>query len=188
MEWVWLDPIYFNIIRKSPLGHVFAYKLTTAAALGFTSSLNEAIMCFQRAELNLQGRLYLEEGESNDDSVHLKLVSSTKGTRINIFTGKYMQLFELCYKIYIFALCPVFSIKAMFQADYIFIQTQMNNTGIDDGSGSGLSFTGISLAYITSPYMLRSIIYRIFMIILYPSMAKKAYLRTKRLLSEKVKK
>lgn len=160
MQWTWLDPTVLNILQNS--GET-AYMYVITTAIGFSSSMNEAIMSFQRAELSLDGKEYIDDDTKD---------SSMKG-RIRIFTSTRMQLFEMCYKVYIFAVCPLFAFISLFRADRIFFEAQ-----------SHLPLSQVIYSYVTSPCKIRCFIYRLFMILLYPKMGKRAVQRTIRLYSK----
>jgi len=156
LQWKAYDPVIIELILNG--NNNLAYLLTRASTIGYISSFNEAIMCFQRAELTFYGRKSMSED------------SGQKCCEPRIFTSGGVQFLELCYKLMIFMILPLFSCKAMFQCDFIFYKAQMKTV-----TGLSSFFKEVVCPYFTSPTVLRTILYRFFMIMLYPSMGKKTY-------------
>merc|ERR1712071_406897 len=87
-----------------PNGHYCMGLLLRGNGLGFVSSLNEAIMCFQRAELSLNGQ------------TTMFMLDKYPGPKY--FTSRMMEIFELLYKMCIFCVFPVLSIYYVINTDF----------------------------------------------------------------------
>lgn len=125
--------------------------IARANGYGFISSFNEVIMCFQRAEMSLQGVTSFQD------------IPTMKQ---RFFTGRFMMGLELHYKLAIFALFPFFSSTGCFymeRAGYTYL-TQVNPE---------MPLWRILMKLYASPCMLRGVACRVFMITMYPTMAKR---------------
>lgn len=165
-RWTSMEPMLTMLISMNEKETSYVISLLLQGnGWGFVSSLNEAIMCFQRAELSINGVSGMEDADRR------------RMSKFKFWTSWYIELIELFYKLMIFCLFSSLSIWATFHTDisnYSYFQ-QQNPTAHP-----------ISLLIKTymSPLQMRSIIWRLFIFILYPQMAKRTFLKLKRFLTE----
>ena len=117
---------------------------------GFISSMNEFIMCFQRAEMGAYGI-----ADFNSISTQLK------GRKF--MTSNWMIGLELYFKMGIFWIFPLISLKECFRLDKVWYDYHMM-------FHPDLSFFNVFLSVCSSVVTMRSLIFRMFVIALYPSM------------------
>lgn len=131
--------------------------LLRANALGFVSSLNEAIMCFQRAELSLQGVRTMFVGNDDEQRTHNKPT---------FWTSRPIEFIELSYKVMIFYVFPMFSIWSTFNTDKFFYSYLRDQ----HPTASVLSLIGKTFM---SPLQIRSVIWRLFIFLMYPKLGRR---------------
>ena len=119
---------------------------------GFMSSLNEAFMCSQQAEIFLKKSLDDRRVIPADKNFH---------ARGFFFTSNLVQLIELAFKLSVFTIFPVFSVLACLEYDIIAWQYH-----------GGLT---MALNLLRSPVFLRTLAWRAFIVLQYPHMAKRTY-------------
>ena len=132
---------------------------------GFVSSLNEAIMCFQRAELSLNGLSGMEN------------LNEKRMSKFRFWTSWHIELIELFYKLMIFCCFSVLSIWATCHIDIF-------NYGLYHQENPTEHIISLLVKTYMSPLQMRSVIWRLFIIILYPQMAKRTFLKLRRFLEE----
>lgn len=138
--------------------------LLRANGWGFVSSLNEAIMCFQKTELSLHGLSTMFDNREN--------------IRHKFFTSWTMEFLELSYKVLIFWVFPVISFLATLQTDRHFYNFNLEQF-------PSASFLMLLYKTYITPLQLRSVVWRIFIIVFYPSMGKRTINKLRRFLENK---
>jgi hypothetical protein len=165
------------------LRYAAIYAMIKANGWGFLSSLNEFIMCFQRAEMSLQGIL-----EFRDDEL--------KKMRYRFMTSRFMIGIELYFKLGIFCVFSCFGFVACCGLDQVWynffmlevygggrggnddvgkLMQQVGGGGLQQGwffsNGYLHSTFWHALRYMaSSPMFWRSILFRMFLLIMYPFM------------------
>ena len=122
--------------------------LLIANGVGFLSSLNEVFMCFQRAEMNLQGVIFFRD---------IKMIQK------RIFTSRFMVGAELYFKFGIFCVFSSFSFKACCDVDRAGFEY------LNEVSGEMPIWRKVGTVY-SSPMVIRGVLFRIFMLSMYPFM------------------
>ena len=133
---------------------------TLASGHAYISSLNEVFMCFQRVEMSLQGVTTFRD------------ISSMK---YHFFTSNIIVGMELCYKILFFWCISLFACKACCDFDMALYKSIVESGGDDQ------STLKILMTVYTSPAVLRGALFRLFSVIMYPSMGMRCYKKIKQL-------
>ena len=149
-----INPLVTNILQYNKDGGTLREGLIDgnfrANGWGFLSSFNEVCMCFQRAEMNLQGVKTFRE------------IKSSK-MKIKIFSSRLMVGVELYFKLCIFFVFSIFAFRACCGLDMVMYQylteVHENMTLLQKISNIGVC-----------PLFIRSTIYRIFLLVMYPTM------------------
>lgn len=160
-----LDPIVHGILESNitisthtgdditPLRIVAIKGLYQANGWGFISSLNECIMCFQRVEMIFNGIQSFKE------------ISELSKDKKVIMTGTFIIGIELYFKLAIFTIFSVCSFMACFELDHVWylyhIHVHKGDSMLDAMVGS----------FPRSAIMVRLVLFRFFMLVLYPFMA-----------------
>jgi hypothetical protein len=153
------DPLLHNILNYHTdfgilrLGLLVG--LSRSVGWGYISSFNEVIMCLQRAEMNLQGCTKFRN----------ELLEEMK---FRFFTSRPCVCLELYFKGGIFCIFGCFGFQACFSLDkvtYYYL--------IETGSSSVLK------SMVSSPNYIRGVIYRLFVLIMYPRMGLRTIKRIK---------
>ena len=146
--------------------HYATSLLLYSNAWGFVSSLNEAIMCFQKAELSLHGfeNMLEPRGEFSP----------------KFWTSRTTEFLELSFKLCIFFVFPVLSLWSVFRTD-------MNLFNFHSNQNPSANFISILAATYAYPLQLRSIVWRFFIFSFYPALGKRTLEKIRRFLSEKPK-
>lgn len=144
------DPLLQNILNYHTdfgilrLGVLIG--LSRSVGWGYISSFNEVIMCLQRAEMSLQGCTKFRN-------------ELLEGMKFRCFTSRPFIGLELYFKCGIFCMFGCFGFQACCSLDkvayYYLVETGSSN---------------IFKSMISSPMFIRAIIYRMFVLIMYPSM------------------
>lgn len=162
-----VDPIVHGILdtdnRNKLLRFAAIEGLRKAQCWGFISSLNESIMCFQRVEMMKNGIQSFK---------HISQIS--KGCKV--MTSRLMIGIELYFKLSIFTLFSACSFYACYELDRTWYLYHMHLFGGRENS----LFLGLLSSFSRSSIMLRLIIYRLFMLAMYPRMAIKTIDKIKR--------
>ncbi len=156
-----VDPISFAIIDLeigSKYRSGFIAGGLTANGFGFLSSLNEAFMCFQRGEMSLQGVTCFRD------------ISSMKH---RFFTGRVIVGIELYFKLCIFWVFSIFAFKASSDLH------QNHSEFVGEMAEGEEPVWRTKLLSIKSLAVIRSIIYRFFILVLYPSMGMRTFKKIK---------
>mmetsp|Transcript_30678 Transcript_30678/g.93774 ORF Transcript_30678/g.93774 Transcript_30678/m.93774 type:complete len:274 (-) Transcript_30678:142-963(-) len=128
---------------------------------GFLSSLNETAMCLQQAEIHLKQLL-----SSRARDVLTRRQSDLNGY---VFTSTPVQLVELTFKLLVFTVFPALSVKACLEFDLLFWRS---------------SSSVLDLA--RSPLFVRTLAWRAFVLIQYPSMATRTATKLRRFVARAV--
>ncbi len=156
-----VDPISFAMMDLD-IGSMYRTRFIEAGfkanGLGFISSLNEAFMCFQRAEMSL-------------NEVH----SFREIPRINrrFFTSRVIIGIELYFKLCIFWVFSVFSFKVACDLH------QNHSEFIGEMAEGEEPAWRTMLLSMKSLCVIRSIIFRVFILVLYPSMGMRTFKKIK---------
>ena len=129
---------------------------------GFISSLNEFFMCFQRAEMSSQG---LKVFQQISDDVDLPSYSKK---RRRIFTSRFAIALELYFKFGVFGIFSFFGFKACCDLDLALYQFSAK-------INEGMPFWINAKSILSSPSFLRTALYRIFMLMMYPKMGLRTF-------------
>lgn len=174
-EWRNVDPMVHNVLDYQSDGgslrYAAMYGLIKANGLGFFSSLNEFIMCFQRAEMSLQGVDQFQDEEG------------LKKMRYRFMTSRFIIGVELYFKFGIFCVFSIFGFVACCGLDlvwYRFFMEEVYAAGTGGGGG------GINNAYLysiwyalrymaSSPMFWRSVLFRLFLLTMYPFMGIRTF-------------
>ena len=139
----------------------FVDAFTLASGFAYISSLNEVIMCFQRAEMSLQ---------------QVTSIRDVDQMKFKLFTSRCVVGFELLYKLSFFWGMSLLACKACFDFDMSIYSFVSREEGV-----STLS----KVAYIyTSPAVLRGVLFRVFAIVMYPSMGARSLKKFKQFINE----
>ena len=127
-----------------------------ASGFAYISSLNEVIMCFQRVEMSMNSI------RNFNDIPSMKKKKS--GRRRRVFTSRFVIGFELFYKLFFFWGMSILACKACCEFD----------KSLYDAITSPLEYTEpmwrTLLTIYTSPAILRGALFRVFSVVMYPSM------------------
>lgn len=124
---------------------------------GAISSLNEVIMCLQRAEMSRAGvDVTINHWSKKGD-----------GRYLGFFTSNRAQIFELVYKLAFFVVSAAFSFKACIELDILYYA---HNT--EELAGSSLTKI-VLVSFFRSPLQVRSLLWRLFIFTNYPMMARR---------------
>ena len=163
--WTEWGPMFPFIESLDGEGRDYAISLLLRAnGWGFLSSLNETIMCFQKPELPLHRLSTMFEPRD-----HL---------RPRFWTSWTMEFLELSYKMSIFWVYPILSAAATCETDwhyFYFNKEQYPSASI---------FMLLCKTY-WSPVQLRSLVWRVFIVLFYPFMGKRTSNKLRRFLKEK---
>ncbi len=153
-----VDPIFHGMFgTMKNIGKTFDQAMRTkmvlafrsAQGFGFISSLNEFLMCLQRSEMNLLGI----------EAFHK--IPEFKGRKF--MTSRFVIGLELYFKLGIFWIFPLISFKHCFSLDSLWYEYHMKQNP-DSSTINAL------LVVCSSPTILRVLVFRLFMIMLYPGM------------------
>ena len=146
-----------NTTNDEQLRTHFINSYTLASGFAYISSLNEVFMCFQRVEMSLSG-------------VHSFREIPTMNKRI--FTSQFAVCIELCYKLCFFWGISIMACKACCDFDKALYDSIIS---------SSTSTWRTLLTVYSSPAVLRGALFRVFSIVMYPSMGKRVLKKMKNL-------
>lgn len=129
-----------------------------ASGFAYASSLNEVFMCFQRVEMSLQG------------CDHFRDINSM---RHGVFTSRIAVYCELCYKMCFFWGMSWVACKACCDFDKSLYDFSMATTAGEE------SMAKTVLAVYSSPAVLRGALFRVFSVVMYPSMGARCLKKIK---------
>ena len=136
-----------------------------ASGFAYISSLNEVIMCFQRVEMSMNSILNFNDIQK-------------KSGRRRLFTSRFVIGFELFYKLFFFWGMSILACKACCEFD----------KSLYDAITSPLEYTEpmwrTLLTIYTSPAILRGALFRVFSVVMYPSMGRRCLKKIKQFLKE----
>lgn len=172
------DPVSFAILDKATanaagVAHLrtdFINAYATASGYAYSSSLNEVFMCLQRVEMSLAGVSYIRD------------VATKMSNQRRFFTSRAMLYAELSYKLVFFWSMSLVACKACFDFDWTiyYYYSIINNT--NNSSMHWMTTTiQLFLEVYTSPAVLRGVLFRLFTIVMYPSMGLRCLATMKRL-------
>ena len=169
-------------ILEVPMGDAtrnrFIDAFTLASGFAYISSLNEVIMCFQRTEMSFQQVTSFRD----IDQMKFKLL-----------TSRAVVGFELLYKLCFFWGMSILACKACFDFDMSIYSFVSRKEGIATLSKVAYIYTrrkeGMStlskLSYIyTSPAVLRGVLFRVFAVVMYPSMGARSLKKFQQFINE----
>jgi len=158
-----LFPVWFRLTSLEPFATVASgpqFQLVLRVnGLGAISSLNEVIMCFQRAELSHAG-------------IYTTLNTKPKEKYIGIWSSRQVELFELLYKLAFFVFSALLSFHSSIGLD-IFFYNYHREVALEGASTLRLLFQTFS----RSPLQIATLLWRIFMVTNYPFMAKRTVMK-----------
>jgi len=128
---------------------------------GFLSSLNETAMCLQQAEIHLKTIL--------DDASRQRPKASASELDGYVFTSTPVQLAELSFKLLVFTAFPALSVAACVEFDVLFWRALPPAASV--------------LGLARSPLFIRTLAWRAFVLLQYPSMAKRTASKLSRFVS-----
>ena len=166
-KWESWEPVLRFVKSMDEEGRHHAISLLLYAnAWGFVSSLNEAIMCFQKAELSLHGfeNMLVPRGEFGP----------------KFWTSWTTEFLELSFKLCIFYLFPILSLRSVFRTD-------MNIFNYHSNLNPSANHMSTLVATYSSPLQLRGIVWRFFIFSFYPTLGKRTIEKIRRFVSEKPK-
>jgi hypothetical protein len=141
-----------------------------ASGFAYISSLNEVIMCFQRVEMSLNSIRNFNDIPSSS--------IMKKSGRHCLFTSRFVIGFELFYKLFFFWGMSILACKACCEFD----------KSLYDAITSSLDYTEpmwrTFLTIYTSPAILRGALFRVFSVVMYPSMGRRCLKKIKQFLKE----
>ena len=149
----------------------------TASGYAYASSLNEVFMCLQRVEMSCGGVSYIRD------------VATKMSNQRQFFTSKPMLYAELSYKLLFFWGMSLIACKACFDFDWT-VYNYYSYSNVSNISSNILSEHWMTkttttipllLAVYTSPAVLRGVLFRLFTIVMYPSMGYRCLATMKRL-------
>lgn len=151
-------PLWTGLNAIDPLvsiGSSHVYKLITEVN-GFAaiSSLNEVLMCFQRAELGRAG-------------IMSRLGDTTKQGYIGIWTSRPVMLFELLYKLLFFTVFASISFKAALELDMFLYGFYLNEFPQEK------TWKLLLRVYFRSPLQIATFMWRLFMLKSYPFLIRR---------------
>jgi len=181
-EWKTIDPLVHSILdhtnntnddETTKWRYAMIMGVLQANGWGFVSSLNEFIMCLQRAEMNFYGietfhQLSMMDRNSNNSKKH----HGHQGERKKIMTSRWVIGFELYFKFGIFCIFSCFGFKACCSLDKVYYGHWMEVHGNGDGNGANdfdESWKAVK-AIVVSPMFIRAVLFRVFMLSMYPMM------------------
>jgi len=175
-EWTTIDPLVHNILDytdgESKWRYAMIMGVLQANGWGFLSSLNEFIMCLQRAEMNWYGIAtfhQLSKAKGQD------LIKQDHEERTKIMTSRWVIGFELYFKFGIFCIFSCLGFRACCGLDQVYYGYLMEAHGDGMTGENGVrydfdeSWKAIK-AIIVSPMFIRSVLFRVFMLSMYPMM------------------
>lgn len=178
------DPVSFAILDKATanvsgvapdLRTDFINAYATASGYAYASSLNEVLMCLQRVEMSLAGVSYIRD------------VATKMSNQRRFFTSRAMLYAELSYKLVFFWGMSLVACKACFDFDWTVYKYYSSSISSSDNSNNNSSEHWMTttiplfLAVYTSPAVLRGVLFRLFTIVMYPSMGFRCLATMKRL-------
>jgi len=164
------------------LRYAAIYNLIKANGWGFLSSLNEFIMCFQRAEMSLQG-VY----EFRDEEL--------KKMKYRFMTSRFMIGVELYFKLGIFFIFSCFGFLACCGLDQVWytFYREVHAADVAEGYGTGgpsyldgyLYSLWNAMRYMANSALFwRSILFRVFLLLMYPFMGVRTVKKIKKFHSD----
>jgi hypothetical protein len=148
------DPIMNSLLRADNGEKEIAWSIAAINAircilgLGFLSSLNEVIMCFQRVEMTING---------------IDSFSHTSQIKNKVMTGRLMIGIELYFKVAVFCFFSIAGFKVCCDLDKVYYSYYMH-------TNEGASFWNALSAIFTSTTIWRTILFRLFLVSMYPFM------------------
>lgn len=160
------DPLIHDILNytASDSGGKWRYAMMNgilqATGWGFLSSLNEFIMCLQRAEMNWYG-------------IELFTQLNSYPGRIKVMTSRCVIGIELYFKFGIFCIFSCFGFRAICALDQVWYGylTEINGNGVNDLYMSWKVVQKI----VASPFFIRTVFFRVFMLSMYPTMGWRTF-------------
>ena len=157
-----LDPLIHGVLDYHADGGLLRLNamdgVIRANGWGFVSSLNEFIMCFQRAEMNMQG---------------VKDFRDISTLQKRIFTGRLAIGIELYFKFGIFCVFSLFGFKGCCDLDKVWY-------GYISQVHDDMSFMTVVGSIFCSPLFIRALVYRVFILVMYPMMALRTFKKIKK--------
>mmetsp|Transcript_8421 Transcript_8421/g.20260 ORF Transcript_8421/g.20260 Transcript_8421/m.20260 type:complete len:284 (-) Transcript_8421:255-1106(-) len=132
-----------------------------ASGFAYISSMNEVFMCFQRVEMSLQ------KAAKFTDIPKMKQ---------HYFTSRLIIGMELCYKLAFFWGLSILACWGCVKLPYAVFQMHMSN---DD-----LALWQVLFKMITSPIVLRALLFLTFSVVMYPSMGSRCLRKVKQFFAE----
>jgi len=181
-----LDPPSFAILDDDGIGNSdvaaaaevsdlradFINAYATASGYAYASSLNEVFMCLQRVEMSLAGVSYIRD------------VATKMSDQRRFFTSRKILYAELSYNFAFFWGMSLVACKACFDFDWAVYNNYSSSSSSSNNNNSSEHWTTIIplfLAVYTSPAVLRGVLFRLFAIVMYPSMGMRCLATMKRL-------
>jgi len=146
-----------NTANDEQLRTHFINSYTLASGFAYISSLNEVFMCFQRVEMSLANVYSFRD-----------IPSMNK----RFFTSQFAVCIELCYKLCFFWGISIMACKACCDFDKALYDSIIS---------SSTSTWRTLLTVYSSPAVLRGALFRVFSIVMYPSMGKRVLKKMKNL-------
>ncbi|KAL3941446.1 MAG: hypothetical protein SGBAC_004186 [Bacillariaceae sp.] len=132
-----------------------------ASGFAYISSMNEVFMCFQRVEMSLQ------KAAKFTDIPQMKH---------HFFTSRLIIGMELCYKLAFFWGLSILACWGCVKLPYAVYQMHMSN--------EELALWHVPLKMITSPIVLRALLFLTFSVVMYPSMGSRCLRKVKQFFAE----
>ncbi len=172
----YLDPTVLSILDDDngnftslEIRKQFMDAFMLASGFAYVSSLNEVIMCFQRVEMSLNSIRNFYDIPSS--------MMKKNGQR-RLFTSRFVIGFELFYKLFFFWGMSILACKACCEFD----------KSLYDAITSPLDYTEpmwrTLLTIYSSPAILRGALFRVFSVVMYPSMGRRCLKKIKQFLKE----
>ena len=159
------DPIVSTVLNgEDPeIRNRFIDSYLLASGFAYISSLNEVIMCFQRVEMTLAGI-----GKFRD-------IQMMKG---HLFTSRGIVGFELMYKMCFFWGMSILACKACCEYDKSIYDAITSPLDYDEPIWKTI------MTLYSSPSVLRGALFRVFSVVMYPSMGARCFKKIKQFLKE----
>ena len=159
------DPIVSTVLNgEDPeIRNRFIDSYLLASGFAYISSLNEVIMCFQRVEMTLGG------------IVKFRDIQMMKG---HLFTSRGIVGFELMYKMCFFWGMSILACKACCEYDKSIYDAITAPLDYDEPIWKSI------MTLYSSPSVLRGALFRVFSVVMYPSMGARCFKKIKQFLKE----
>lgn len=159
------DPIALSILNgdDSDIRSRFIDSFSIASGFAYISSLNDVTMCFQRAEMILAGVPTFRD---------IPMMKS------HLFTSRGVIGFELVYKLCFFWGMSILACKACCEFDKSMYDAIISPEDYDEPMWKTI------MSIYSSPAVLRGALFRVFSVVMYPSMGARCFKKIKQFLKE----